>query len=223
VAAFNIPLLPILLLQLKYDRRLDRLLGSSIAFRIRIYGSMLICTAALYGIPWLGQPLPLITGLVCWMGIFNAVGTGAYFALVSQFPIKTAIFWAVGQRLSTGLILGFQFLLIRPSLSEDSENMYYFFCCATVSFLGVVFAYILMNLPVTEYQLIARDEQIMAAKYPDSRANKVSKFQLLKVVWPTTLAGALILFSDIAVTSVFTYFPSETSTVSLLKSKINWP
>jgi hypothetical protein len=121
--------------------------------------------------------------------------------------------------------------------------MYYFFCCATVSFLGVVFAYILMNLPVTEYQLIARDEydhafehsffwifspeglhrQIMAAKYPDSRANKVSKFQLLKVVWPTTLAGALILFSDIAVTSVFTYFPSETSTVSLLKSKINWP
>lgn len=215
VAAFNIPLLPILLLQLKYDRRLDRLLGSSIAFRIRIYGSMLICTAALYGIPWLGQPLPLITGLVCWMGIFNAVGTGAYFALVSQFPIKTPIFWAVGQRLSTGLILGFQFLLIRPSLSEDSENMYYFFCCATVSFLGVVFAYILMNLPVTEYQLIARDEQIMAAKYPDSRANKVSKFQLLKVVWPTTLAGALILFSDIAVTSVFTYFPSETSNENL--------
>jgi hypothetical protein len=71
---------------------------------------MLICTAALYGIPWLGQPLPLITGyisfafitdpslmatifssLVCWMGIFNAVGTGAYFALVSQFPIKTPV------------------------------------------------------------------------------------------------------------------------------------
>jgi len=44
--------------------------------------------------------------------------------------------------------------------------MYYFFCCATVSFLGVVFAYILMNLPVTEYQLIARDEYDMLLSIP---------------------------------------------------------
>jgi hypothetical protein len=214
-----------------------------------------------------------VHSLVALLGIFNAVATGAYFSLVSVFPIKTPvrgagssgrynvalrccadaatflgslqIFWAVGQRLSTALILGIQFLLLTPSLSEESENMYYFLSCATVSALGVVMAFILMNLPATSYQLLARDEYVsflcfvdvvrlcacavacvfswlsefgsecrqIREELEDSGLHvKVSKWELLKTVWPTTLAGGLILFADVAVVTTFTYFPSSLGT-----------
>jgi hypothetical protein len=156
-------------------------------------------------------------------------------------PVALAqIFWAVGQRLSTALILGIQFLLLTPSLSEESENMYYFLSCATVSLLGVIMAFILMNLPATTYQLLARDEypsphsrfvcrcrvcrvcrvthgghdcrQIREEMEQCGMQAKVSKWELLKKVWPTTLAGGLILFADVAVVTTFTYFPSAQST-----------
>jgi hypothetical protein len=166
----------------------------------------------------------LFTCLVALLGIFNAVATGAYFSLVSVFPIKTPIFWAVGQRLSTALILGIQFLLLTPSLSEESENMYYFLSCATVSALGVVMAFILMNLPATSYQLLARDEQIREELEDSGLHVKVSKWELLKTVWPTTLAGGLILFADVAVVTTFTYFPSslDNNNLSLILLYINY-
>jgi hypothetical protein len=224
VGAFNAPLLPILLLQLKFDQKLDVRFGSTVTFSVRLFSTMIICTGILYTLPWLDKPLWVFTCLVAMLGIFNAVATGAYFSLVSVFPIKTPIFWAVGQRLSTALILGIQFLLLTPSLSEESENMYYFLSCATVSLLGVIMAFILMNLPATTYQLLARDEQIREEMEQCGMQAKVSKWELLKKVWPTTLAGGLILFADVAVVTTFTYFPSAQNNgdLSLILLYINY-
>ncbi len=138
--AFNAPLLPILLLQLKFDQKIDVRFGSLVCktlllsslvhlrntlgddrdyffmqqtFRLRIFITMMVCSGILYVLPWLDKSLAVfiwygasknnattfvtdpyyytLNSLVALLGIFNGIGTGAYFALVSVFPIKTPV------------------------------------------------------------------------------------------------------------------------------------
>ncbi len=117
------------------------------------------------------------------------------------------------------------------SLSKDQENAYYFLSCATVSLIGVLSFLVLIHMRLTRYQLYARDWYYFSFPwYVDVPAHlnyiysqvreelqlqksgekiKVSKWELIKAVWPTSLSGALIYFGDVAVVTSLTYMPSS--------------
>ncbi|KAL6057858.1 hypothetical protein QOT17_015208 [Balamuthia mandrillaris] len=175
IGAFNAPLLPILVGQIYFDHKIDQRFGSLNTFRIRLLITLVICTAILFAIPWAATPLGLVVSLVAVMGLFNGIANGAYFALVSVFPTKTPIFWSLGQRTCTVLILGTQLFIVDPSSTDQKDNDIFFIICASVSAVGILSFLILIHLTATRFLLTARDRRTLLCKQRQALQHKSAK------------------------------------------------
>lgn len=226
VAAFNAPLLFVLVAQLLTDKTMDRLLGSNLTYRVRIISSMVTCTAFIALLPLVASQFVLLVGLVGLLGIFNGIANGAYQGLVTIFPLQTTIFWSIGQRVATACVLCIQFFLFDPNKGTFTSVMGYYESCAVISLFGVICYIILSFLPSATERLKDRNRQLRYAQAlekqkrflgtsPTMSARAKQVVSQLLVVWPTAIAGFLILFSDVAVLTALTYFPSSDNNSNL--------
>jgi hypothetical protein len=148
VAAYNVPVLPLLLLQAALDRKYDVKYGAELTFQFRFMTGFLFLCGILCAIPFVEEYACLM--FVVFAGVMDSVAFGSAAQLFSMFPPRCGGYYFIGASLTSVLSLaitvGSGFAREDPP-SRSSVCVTYFLSAVVVA-LGLAATLILVRSDV---------------------------------------------------------------------------
>ena len=148
VAAYNIPVLPLLLLQAAFDRNYDVKFGADRSFAFRFILAFSCLCATLCVVPFVGEAACL--ACVVMVGVMDSVAFGTAAQLFSMFPARCGSFYFIGASvtslLSIAITVGSGFA--RDSPPSHTSVIITYFLSALVTALGLTATLLLIRSDV---------------------------------------------------------------------------
>jgi len=222
LSAYNLPGLPVLLLQLKFDASLTKRFGRIPAYRWRLLSCLCSLLAILLFLA-LSQSQGLessaaLTSLIVattLVGIFQGLAYGWFFQLASLYPFNCISTLLAGNGMAT--IVSLLVTLVQTNCTLDVTQLsevgiqVYFFSTAFWVFLGVIAAVItLTKLNVENYIGDVQDYKQLSVPTTDktSLLEKVyTSKDAIRITWPSLLACFIVSVCYVAVTGLLPLTP----------------
>jgi len=161
--AYNVPVLPLLILQTLFDERFDAKYGSSRAYVFRLSISMVVMAGCLMIVIPRDQTLVLISAAL--VGMFDAVAFGTASQLFSMFPQACSGYYFIGSSLTSVVSIALTFATGFDKEEPSSASLTAFYVVAALFILiGLAAALTLIFSRIGRFYLEAKDAALAAAE-----------------------------------------------------------
>lgn len=155
--AYNVPALPLLLIQTLYDAKQDKRFGARRAFTVRLAVSFSLLLAALGTVPFITSK-PLLYAIAGIVGVCDAAAYGSSAQLFALFSARNGAFYFLGSSLTSLITIGLTFATgfsAQPP-PQSSVNAMYFASAAIVA-LGLIASLLLLSSKLGRRTLARKD------------------------------------------------------------------